>query len=156
MGTGPGAGNSTIVGAFHDALVRQGALIFLILVLLVVAWNGLRTMQYRRASARGERYPGPRPVTEPEPRARQLLRTGFALLWIVDGLLQLQPGMPLGLASGALQPAATGSPGWVQSLVTFGVNTWSRHPTEAAAAAVWIQLGIGMMLLVAPRGRWSR
>jgi hypothetical protein len=40
MGTGSGAGNSTIVGAFHDALGRQGALIFLILVLLVVAWNG--------------------------------------------------------------------------------------------------------------------
>jgi hypothetical protein len=62
MGSPPGTGNSTIIGAFHDALVRQGALIFVILVLLVVAWNGLRSMQYRRAAARGASYPGPRLV----------------------------------------------------------------------------------------------
>ncbi len=156
MGSPPGTGNSTIIGAFHDALVRQGAAIFVILVLLVVAWNGLRSMQYRRAAARGERYPGPRPVVGPEPIARRVLRVGFAVLWIVDGLLQIQPGMPLGLASGVLQPGAVGSPGWVQRLVGVAVGAWSRHPTEAAAAAVWIQLGIGMMLLVAPRGRWSQ
>jgi cytochrome oxidase Cu insertion factor (SCO1/SenC/PrrC family) len=156
MGTPPGAGNSTVIAAFHQALVRQGAIIFLILVLLVVAWNGLRAMQYRRAVSRGERYPGPRPVLGPEPVGRRVLKVGFGVLWIIDGLLQLQPGMPLGLATNGLQPAATGSPGWVQSLVGFAVDTWSRHPTEAAASAVWIQLGIGMLLVVAPRGRWSR
>src|ERR1039457_6501948 len=156
MGSPLGTGNSTIIGAFHDALVRQGALIFVIPVLLVVAGNGLRSMQYRRAAARGEAYPGPRPVVGPEPIARRVSRIGFAVLWIVDGLLQIQPGTPLGIPSGVLQPGAVGSPGWVQRVVGVAVGTWSRHPTEAAAAAVWIQLGIGMMLLVSPRGRWSQ
>jgi cytochrome oxidase Cu insertion factor (SCO1/SenC/PrrC family) len=36
------------------------------------------------------------------------------------------------------------------------VTIWSNHPVEAAAATVWIQLGLGVWLLVAPRGRWSR
>ncbi len=55
-----------------------------------------------------------------------------------------------------LRPAAAGSPDWVVRLVNFGAEAWTRHPTSAAASAVWIQLGIGMFLLVAPRGRWSR
>jgi cytochrome oxidase Cu insertion factor (SCO1/SenC/PrrC family) len=33
---------------------------------------------------------------------------------------------------------------------------WLRHPISAAASAVWIQVGIGVLLLVARRGRLSR
>ncbi|MGO8872616.1 MAG: SCO family protein [Acidimicrobiales bacterium] len=156
MGAPAGAGNSSIVEQFHAALLRQGALILLIAVLLFVAWNSLRSLQYRRAAADGGPLRARRPVLGPEPVARRLLRIGFGLLWIFDGLLQLQPGMPLGLSSAVLQPAASSSPGWVQGVVVVAVRTWSRHPTEAAASAVWIQLGIGVLLLVAPRGRWSR
>ena len=64
--------------------------------------------------------------------------------------------MPLGLPSGVVQPAADGSPGWVHHLVNIGVTIWNNHPVPAAAAAVWIQVGIGLWLLVAPRGNWSR
>jgi cytochrome oxidase Cu insertion factor (SCO1/SenC/PrrC family) len=156
MGSAPGAGDSTIIHEFHTALARQGALILVMLVLLFVAWNGLRSLQYRRAMAQGAQFPPPRPVTSPEPPARRLLRLGFGALWVVDGLLQLQQSMPLGMPSSVLRPGASTSPEWVQRLVGFGVEAWTRHPTSAAAAAVWIQLGIGMFLLVAPRGRWSR
>jgi len=31
-----------------------------------------------------------------------------------------------------------------------------NHPVSAAAATVWIQIGVGVFLLVAPRGYWSR
>jgi cytochrome oxidase Cu insertion factor (SCO1/SenC/PrrC family) len=34
------------------------------------------------------------------------------------------------------------------------VLIWNNHPIEAASASVWIQAGIGMWILVAPRGRW--
>jgi cytochrome oxidase Cu insertion factor (SCO1/SenC/PrrC family) len=156
MGSAPGAGNSTIIHDFHSALGRQAALILVLLLVLFIAWNGLRSLQYRRAMASGGQFPPPRRVVSPEPPARRLLRIGFGALWVVDGLLQLQQAMPLGLPSEVLRPAASASPDWVQRLVGFGVETWTRHPTAAATSAVWIQLGIGMFLLVAPRGRWSR
>ncbi len=156
MGGSPGAGNSTIIHQFHTALAHQGLLILLVLVLLFMAWNALRSLQYRRAVASGAPFPPPRPATSPEPPARRLLRLGFGALWVVDGLLQLQQAMPLGLPSTVLRPAASGSPEWVVRLVNFGAEVWTRHPTSAAASAVWIQLGVGMFLLVAPRGRWSR
>ena len=54
------------------------------------------------------------------------------------------------------QPAADGSPGWVRGLVDFAAKGWTYHPVSAAAAAVWIQVGIGIWLLTAARGPWSR
>src|SRR5262249_5830545 len=47
-------------------------------------------------------------------------------------------------------------PAWVQHVVNWGGTAWSYHPVQAAAASVWIQLGIGAWLLVAARGTWSR
>jgi cytochrome oxidase Cu insertion factor (SCO1/SenC/PrrC family) len=92
----------------------------------------------------------------PEPPARRLLRIAFGLLWLFDGVLQAQASMPLGMVPDVLRPAADGSPGWVVHLVSVGTGLWSAHPVDAAAAAVWIQLGLGLWLLVAPRGTWSR
>ena len=89
-----------------------------------------------------------------EPRARLLLRVGFGLIWLFDGLLQAQPQMPGGLADQVIQPTAATSPGWVQHLVNYGVNLWDYHPIQAAAASVWIQVGIGLWMLLAVRG-WS-
>jgi cytochrome oxidase Cu insertion factor (SCO1/SenC/PrrC family) len=156
MGSAPGAGNSTIIHDFHAALGRQALLILALVLLLFIAWNGLRSLQYRRALASGGQFPPPRRIVSPEAPARRLLRIGFGALWVIDGLLQLQQAMPLGMPSEVLRPAASGSPEWVQRLVGFGVEAWTRHPTAAATSAVWIQLGIGVFLLVAPRGRWSR
>jgi cytochrome oxidase Cu insertion factor (SCO1/SenC/PrrC family) len=64
--------------------------------------------------------------------------------------------MPLGLGPQVVQPAAAGSPGWVQHLVNAGTTVWSYHPVTAAAAAVWVQVGIGLWLLAAAHGNWSR
>ncbi len=91
-----------------------------------------------------------------EPRGRQLIRIGFGVLWILDGLLQAQPAMPLGLATNVTEPSADGAPGWVRGLVDFAARGWTYHPVNAAAAAVWIQIGIGIWLVTAARGPWSR
>jgi cytochrome oxidase Cu insertion factor (SCO1/SenC/PrrC family) len=64
--------------------------------------------------------------------------------------------MALGLPTSVLQPSESSSPGWVQHVVNVGVTIWTNHPVQAAASAVWLQLGIGAALLLAPRGRWSR
>ena len=64
--------------------------------------------------------------------------------------------MAAGLPSQVIEPSAVSSPAWVQHLVSWAGNTWSYHPIEAGAAAVWIQVGIGLWLLAAPRGTSSR
>jgi cytochrome oxidase Cu insertion factor (SCO1/SenC/PrrC family) len=85
-----------------------------------------------------------------------VLRISFGLLWILDGILQTQQSMPLGLPTQVVGPAESGSPGWVQHLVNDGLGIWTRHPIPAATSAVWIQVGIGVLLLLAPRGRFSQ
>ena len=149
--------NPTIVSAFHTALLHQLLVLALVVVVLAVAWNLLRTAQYRRAVAEGRPFvPPSRWSAGPEPTGRRILRIGFGVIWIFDGLLQVQSGMVLGMPTTVLRPAATGSPGWVHSVVNAGITIWTNHPVQAAASAVWIQLGIGVLLLVAPRGWWSR
>ena len=87
---------------------------------------------------------------------RQVLRIGFGVLWIFDGLLQAQPTMAGGLPAQVIKPAAASSPGWVQHLVNWAGTSWSYHPVQAAASVVWIQIGIGVWLITSPRGPWSR
>ncbi len=91
-----------------------------------------------------------------EARGRWLLRVGFGVIWILDGILQAQPKMAGGLASQVIEPIAAASPGWVQHLINWGGTSWSFHPIQAGAASVWIQVGIGAWLIVAAHGPWSR
>ncbi len=157
MGSSLQTTNNTVISAFESALLRQALFVLAILGLLFVAWNILRSMQIRHAIVLGADQRAT--VTAPgaaEPTARHLLRVSFGCLWLFDGLLQAQTSMPLGLTSGVIQPAAAGSPRWVRHLVDVGVTIWNNHPVPAATAVVWIQVGIGLLLLVAPRGGWSR
>jgi cytochrome oxidase Cu insertion factor (SCO1/SenC/PrrC family) len=55
-----------------------------------------------------------------------------------------------------IEPIAATSPHWVQQVVNWAGTAWSYHPLQAGAAAVWIQVGIGIWLLVAARGPLSR
>jgi cytochrome oxidase Cu insertion factor (SCO1/SenC/PrrC family) len=91
---------------------------------------------------------------EPEPRARRFLRVSFALLWILDGLLQAQPQMPTGFM-GMVGEETSGS-GWLTSVIDPLARAWARHPVAADAATVSVQVGLGVLLLVGRRGRLSR
>jgi cytochrome oxidase Cu insertion factor (SCO1/SenC/PrrC family) len=142
-----------LTSAFRSALLHQALIISLIFVLLFIAWGMTRTAFFGPTT---ETPAADAALTWREPRARTLLRVGFGIIWLFDGLLQAQPQMAGGLADQVVQPSASGSPGWVQSLVNFGVNSWDYHPIQAAAAAVWIQAGIGLWLLLAVRGRTAR
>jgi cytochrome oxidase Cu insertion factor (SCO1/SenC/PrrC family) len=152
MGSTLQLNNPTVVAAFRSALIHQGIIALLIFFLLAMLWVSVR-----------EWVPGSRTSFGPpagglpaEPRGRQLIRIGFGVLWILDGLLQAQPAMPLGLATNVTEPSADGAPGWVRGLVDFAAQGWTYHPVNAAAAAVWIQIGIGIWLVTAARGPWSR
>jgi cytochrome oxidase Cu insertion factor (SCO1/SenC/PrrC family) len=147
MNSGLNDNNPTLVAAFRAALLHQGIYVLLIFAILAVAWVSAR--EWLRP-ARAARF------ATPEPAWRQLLRVGFGVIWIFDGLLQAQPAMAAGLPSQVIEPTAASSPAWVQHVVNWAGTTWSYHPIQAGASAVWIQLGIGVWLIAAPRGTWSR
>ncbi|MGH9121013.1 MAG: hypothetical protein ACRDYC_03575, partial [Acidimicrobiales bacterium] len=151
MGTGIKADNPTVVAAFYAALGIQGLIVAAIALVALLAWMVLRA----RAN-RGNASPAAQVPLPPEPAARRLLRISFGVLWLFDGLLQAQASMPLGMAPEVIRPAAASSPLWVQQVDNAMATIWSYHPVSAPAAAVWIQLGLGAWLLVAPRGTWSR
>ena len=147
MNSGLTDNNATLVAAFRAALLHQGLIVLLIFAVLAIAWVSAREW------LRPARAVQPA-VTEPS--WRQLLRVGFGVLWIIDGLLQAQPDMAGGLPSQVMQPTAASSPGWVQHIVNWAGTAWSYHPVQAGASVVWIQIGVGAWLIAAPRGPWSR
>ncbi len=152
MNSGLNVNDPTVVAAFRSALLHQGLIVLLIFIVVGLAWLGLREFfptASRSAAAMPEAVPA-------EPQWRQVLRVGFGILWIFDGILQAQPKMAVGLPSQVIEPIAATSPHWVQQVVNWAGTAWSYHPLQAGAAAVWIQLGIGIWLLVAVRGPLSR
>ncbi len=154
MNSGLNPADPTLVAAFRSALFHQGAIAFFAIVLLWLIWATARTWRVAPPTGKGG---APRAEGDTaEARGRRLLRIGFGVLWIFDGILQAQPKMAGGLASQVMEPIASASPAWVQRLVNWGGTAWSYHPVQAGAASVWIQVGIGAWLIVASRGHWSR
>jgi cytochrome oxidase Cu insertion factor (SCO1/SenC/PrrC family) len=140
-----------LVAAFRSALLHQLSVVAVLFALLLACWLVRDWLARGRATA----APALRlPAADPEPRARRVLRIGFGILWLVDGVLQAQPQMVNGLSAQVILPSASSSPLWVQHLVNFSGTILSYHPVQAAAAAVWIQVGIGLWLVAAPSG-WS-
>jgi cytochrome oxidase Cu insertion factor (SCO1/SenC/PrrC family) len=144
--SGLDAGDPTMAAAFRSALLHQGVIALLIFAVLSVAWVSLR-----------EQSPGGTPgAGRRDPAGRQLLRIGFGLLWLFDAALQVQPGMAAGAPSQVIGAAAASSPGWVQHLAGWAGSTWSFQPVQLGTATLWIEAGIGLWLLAAPRGVSSR
>jgi len=175
MGKAPTTSSQVIISAFRAALVHQSLIILGVLAALAVlgaAWRARRGGHPGAASPRGAgprgagprgagpRDAGPRDAAArwaiAEPGGRRLLRIGFGILWLFDGLLQAQPMMPVRLADEVTVPSAGDSPVWVRHLVHGAGTLWNAHPIAAATAAVWIELGIGAWMLAAPRGTLSR
>jgi hypothetical protein len=157
MTSGQDLGNPALVAAFRAALLHQGLIALLILALAAAVWGALRA----RPSAghgwpRGGLTASRVEAAASEPAGRRLLRIGFGILWLFDGLLQTQPKMPGGLAAGVIEPAAHTSPSWVRHLTDWGAAVWTHHPVPAATTTVWLEVGLGIWLLAARRGALSR
>jgi cytochrome oxidase Cu insertion factor (SCO1/SenC/PrrC family) len=158
MNSGVNVSDPTVVAAFKAALLHQGLIALVIFAILGLAWVMVRTWPPNAgedAAGAGAGLATSTPAAA-EPAWRQLLRIGFGLLWIFDGILQAQPKMAIGLPSQVIEPTAASSPRWVQHVVNWAGTSWSYHPMQAGAAAVWIQVGIGIWMLVAARGPLSR
>jgi cytochrome oxidase Cu insertion factor (SCO1/SenC/PrrC family) len=156
MNSGINVNDPTVVAAFKTALLHQGIIALLIFALLGFAWITVRAWLPAARASSGATPHGTPAAAAAEPSWRQFLRIGFGLLWVFDGILQAQPKMAIGLPSQVIEPVAASSPRWVQHLVNVAGTTWSYHPMQAGASAVWIQVGIGIWMLAASRGRLSR
>src|SRR5579862_9133181 len=135
MNSGTDRLDHVLARAFMTALLHQGLIALALLAVLAAAWVGLRrwrfTAQVPAAGAAG--------TAGAEPAGRRVLRIGFGLLWLLDGILQAQPNMPAGLPSQVIEPTAGASPPWVQHVVHWGQATWASHPVPAGSATVWIR-----------------
>ena len=99
MNSGLYASDPAVVAAFRTALIHQGIAALVIFLLASAAWAGARG---RHTSIPGA---GKAAALTAEPAGRRLLRIGFGLLWIFDGLLQAQPAMAAGLPSQVIAPS---------------------------------------------------
>jgi hypothetical protein len=162
MNNGLDPDDPTVVAAFRAALLHQGVIALLVFAVLSVAWVSVR------AQPGGPRPWGQAGSAHPlarvraglwaygEPAGRQVLRISFGVLWLADAVLLAQPGMAAGLPSQVIGPSAVTSPAWVQHVAGWAGNAWSYQPVEVSSAALWIEAGIGLWLLAAPRGTSSR
>ena len=156
MNSGLNVNDPAVIAAFKAVLLHQGVIALLIFGTLGLAWVSVRAwLPAIAGEGAGAAAGTPGPVLA-EPAWRQLLRTGFGILWLLDGILQAQPRMAIGLPSQVIEPTAASSPTWVQQVVNWAGTSWSYHPLQAGVAAVWIQVGIGIWLLAAARGPLSR
>ncbi len=64
--------------------------------------------------------------------------------------------MPAGLPGQVIAPEAATAPSWVKDLINWSGTGWTYHPVQSGTAVVWIQVGIGVWMLAAASGRWSR
>lgn len=82
----------------------------------------------------------------PPALSRQSLRTVLGLIWLLDGVLQLQSFMfTKGFATGILAPSAAGQPFFVAGPVEWNARIIGTHPAlfNGVFASIQLALGIG-------------
>ncbi|MHB8360718.1 MAG: hypothetical protein ACYDAO_02040 [Thermoplasmataceae archaeon] len=84
---------------------------------------------------------------EPANPIIRFLKVSLGILWIIDGILQLQPEMPYIFLPYVLYPTLSSSPNIVYNIMLPTYNMWTQHPVIYNAAAAVIQLLIGIGLL---------
>ncbi len=87
-------------------------------------------------------------------RAFTLLKIGLGTLWLIDGILQLQPEMPYVFLPYVIIPIMTSTSGSLYNIILFGVNIWSLHPVifNATAAVTQLFIGIGLLIKLNKKG----
>src|SRR5580692_3452163 len=131
--------NALVVSLFRHALFVTGLfrLTVIAVVLMFVLVLTRRILQFNLS-----------PAGMNEPRARTYLRWGFGAIWLIDGILQFQVSMPLGLANNVISPLTANTPSWLHSLMVHGIYLWNSHPINLAVGTAWLQVGIGLAILV--------
>ena len=133
---------------YHAMLVVVGVLITLGLAVVLFRWVWRLIAEPASPSVLREDL-GDR---APKIWGKEGLWRALGALWVLDGLLQLQPAMPnYAFLEMVIAPNLLGQPGWVVRVMGWGIQAWSNAPITADVVAVFVQLGIGLTLLA---GRW--
>ncbi|MGO8947471.1 MAG: hypothetical protein ACLQUY_07380 [Ktedonobacterales bacterium] len=88
--------------------------------------------------------------------SRRGLQRVLGVIWLIDGLLQLQPQMyTANMINGIMRPILQGQPGFLEQVFTFIVNTISKDLTaiNLLIAVVQVLIGLGFIFL---SDRWVR
>src|ERR1700736_4397671 len=88
--------------------------------------------------------------------SRKTLQRILGALWLIDGLLQLQPLMFTGnMINSIMRPMLNGQPGFVEPSLQYIVTQTTLHlaAVNIVIAIVQILLGLGFLLL---SGRWVK
>lgn len=72
-------------------------------------------------------------------------------LWLLDGVLQLQPAMfTAGFVHSVLLPAIAGQPPWLEGILGWAALQWRQHLVLADLGAALLQIGIGVAMWACP------
>ncbi|MCL5972534.1 MAG: hypothetical protein M1499_08250 [Firmicutes bacterium] len=141
-----------LMGVTHPVHVNTLTLFYVmnfVIALLVITFGGLvvvtRLQQHKF-----------RLFASDSSSARNVLIVGLGSLWLVDGLLQAQPLMVTQFTGGVLAPLLTGQPALVAAVVRLGMRLWRLHPLVWNLVAIWMQIGIGAVILLGGETRGRR
>ena len=88
--------------------------------------------------------------------SRKLLQRILGVLWLIDGVLQLQPQMfTMNMVNGVMKPMLSGQPGPVESSLQFIVNQTASHLTAVNLLIAIVQILLGVAFLLLPQ-RWIK
>ena len=88
--------------------------------------------------------------------SRKALQRLLGVLWLIDGLLQLQPQMfTMNMVNGVMKPMLQGQPGVVEPSLQFIVNQTTLHLILVNLLIVIVQVLLGLGFLLLP-DRWVK
>ena len=91
----------------------------------------------------------PERVRAPNRVSARTIQIGLGIIWLLDGLLQLQPRMfGPDFANQVILPTAQGQPGLVSGAITYVAHLIALQPalTNAVFASVQILIGLGLLI----------
>lgn len=79
---------------------------------------------------------------------KNIVAKSLGLLWLLDGLLQLQPAMfGQTFVGNILQPLLPGQPHFMQTVILLGIQAWQVNTVVTNSLAALLQITIGILLL---------
>jgi hypothetical protein len=88
--------------------------------------------------------------------SRKALQRVLGVLWLIDGLLQVQPQMwTMNMVNGIMKPMLQGQPGLVEPSLQFIVNQTTLHLFEVNLLICVVQILLGLGFLFLP-DRWLK